>query len=155
MLKKNRLFFIAIACFIGELSSSFADPISLQEINGQILPWSDLRGKWVFINYWASWCEPCIVEIPQLNRFYAANKEKNMALFAVNYDGVSMPEQQILISQYHIKYPSLKKDPKSMLNLEDIRGLPATFVFNPSGELSKVLYGAQSLSALKRAMSNS
>ena len=153
MLKINTLFFVTIACFVGALSSCSADTKRLHDINGHNLPWSELRGKWVFINYWASWCEPCMTEIPELNRFYAGSKHNKIALFAVNYDGLSISEQQKLIAQYHIKYPSLKKDPKLMLRLEDIRGLPATFVFNPKGELSNVLYGGQSVSSLKEAMS--
>lgn len=152
MLKLKTIFFITMVCVWGVLTSCSADTKHLEAMDGHSIAWSDLRGKWIFINYWASWCEPCLHEIPELNKFYDGGNQKNMALFAVNYDGLSIPEQEKLISQYRINYPSLKEDPQTMLHLGDIRGLPATFVFNPEGKLVSVLYGAQSLSKLKKAM---
>ena len=122
--------------------------VVLQELNGNKIPFSSLKGKWVFINYWASWCEPCLAEIEEFNRFYAKNKHQNVALFAVNYDMVSASEQKHLAKRYNIQYPILKQDPGKMLNLGQIRGVPATFVFNPQGKLVKTLYGEQSMSNL-------
>ena len=125
----------------------------LHNMNGEILSFAALKGKWVLINYWASWCQSCIDEIPALNRFYEKNKHKNVALFAVNYDAIPLEMQQKLIKQLDIRYPALKKDPASALKLGDIRGVPATFIFNPKGELSRTLYGSQTVSSLKRALS--
>ncbi len=118
----------------------------LQAMNGEKISFDELRGKWVFINYWASWCEPCLEEISELNRFYAKNKQ--VALFAVNYESLPTPMQQQLIKQFDIRYPSLKKDPARSLRLDNIRGIPVTFVFNPQGELSDTLYGAQTVGSL-------
>lgn len=126
--------------------------VTLHDINGQNIPFSTLKGKWVFINYWASWCQPCLDEIPELNRFYETHKHTNVALFAVNYDALPAEMQQQLVKELHIHYPTLKEDPAMALNLGDIRGVPATFVFNPQGELSTVLYGTQTLKSLSRAI---
>jgi thiol-disulfide isomerase/thioredoxin len=119
----------------------------LQTSNGEI-SFSSLKGKWVFINYWASWCHPCLDEIPVLNRFYAAHRNEPIALFAVNYDGFSKKEQRDLTQQFHIKYPRIEEDPATMLKLGDIRNLPTTFVFNPKGKLHDVLYGGQTIKSL-------
>lgn len=133
------------------ISQSYGGPIVLKQINGQQIPFNSLKGKWVFINYWASWCQPCLDEIKELNAFYQSQKEK-IALFAVNYDMLPLDEQQGLIRKYQIKYPSLQNDPASALGLGDIRGVPATFVFNPQGVLSTILYGGQTLHKLNAAM---
>ena len=122
----------------------------LQGINGQDISLSELRGKWVFINYWASWCHSCIDEIPELNRFYEDNRNNNIALFAVNYEMLPLDIQQQLIKKLDIRYPSLKRDPANDLQLGDIRGLPVTFVFNPEGKLINTLYGGQTHNALKK-----
>ena len=123
----------------------------LHGMSGEDISLADLRGKWVFINYWASWCRPCLDEIPELNRFYEENK-KNMALFAVNYDALPIYLQQQLIKKFNIRYPSLKQYPAMDLQLGDIRGVPVTFVFNPAGELTDALYGGQTLNSLKHVM---
>ena len=122
----------------------------LHDINGQKISFDDLRGRWVFINYWASWCPPCLEEISELNQFYANNKD--VALFAVNYESLPAPMQRQLIKQFDIHYPSLKKDPAHALHLDNIRGIPATFVFNPQGELIDTLYGAQTVVSLTEAL---
>ena len=117
-------------------------------------PFSTLKGKWVFINYWASWCHACIEEIAELNHFYEKNKENSVALFAVNYDGLSAKEQIVLAQQFGLTYPSLNKDPMHDLHLEDIQVLPVTFIFNPQGELYETLYGSQTATHLNTYLKN-
>jgi len=125
---------------------------SLQDLSGREISFADLKGKWVFINYWASWCETCLLEIPELNRFYEENKSKNIEVFAVNFDALPVNKIQRLIKKYDIRYPSLKNDPREFLNLGDISGVPVTFVFNPEGQLTDALYGGQSAENLKHAL---
>ena len=123
-------------------------PIILHDIHGASFPFSSLEGKWVFINYWASWCHPCRNEIPELNDFYNTNKKDTVALFAVNYDGLPNEKQMELASQFGIQYPSLSHDPALDLDLGEIQVLPVTFVFDPKGQLHDVLYGAQTMQGL-------
>ncbi|KTD65997.1 TlpA family protein disulfide reductase [Legionella spiritensis] len=125
--------------------------VTLTDIDGRRISFAALQGKWVFINYWASWCQPCLDEIKELNRFYQ-NRKRKVALFAVNYDALPVPEQMKLIKQYGITYPSLRQDPGNVLHLGDIRGVPATFVFNPQGQWVTTLYGGQTLDSLDEAM---
>jgi len=116
---------------------------------GNNTAFSSLKGKWVFINYWASWCPTCLDEIPEFNRFYEHHKKKeSVALYAVNFDGLSQAEQNSLVKRFNIRYPSLLADPSDALHLGDIRGIPVTFVFNPKGELVKTLYGGQTTETL-------
>ncbi|CEK09141.1 TlpA disulfide reductase family protein [Legionella hackeliae] len=140
---------------IGLLLSLFchfalATNVTLTTINGERITFSSLQGKWVFINYWASWCQPCLDEIRELNRFYQQQQAK-VALFAVNYDMLPADEQLGLIKKYNIRYPSLQNDPAKQLHLGSIPGVPATFVFNPQGKLSQILYGPQTVASLKKA----
>lgn len=121
------------------------------DIDGHTIPFSALKGKWILINYWASWCQPCLDEIQELNQFYRIHKDK-AALFAVNYDAVPITEQKLLIKKYQITYPSLGKDPASVLKLGALRGVPATFVFNPEGQFITTLYGSQTLASLQKAI---
>lgn len=143
---------LRVLCFLAIASIGYAEPI-LQDINGQSTPFSSLKGQWVFINYWAEWCQSCIDEIPEFNRFYQHHKNDHVSLFAVNYDDLPLPEQKKLIKQLNISYPSLLTNPAKDLSLGTIRGVPVTFVFNPNGQLVDTLYGGQTLKTLDRVIS--
>jgi thiol-disulfide isomerase/thioredoxin len=115
---------------------------------GDNLAFSSLKGKWVYLNYWANWCQPCLDEISAFNQFYDTYKNKNVAVFGVNYDGLSINEQIALIKQTDLHYPSLTTDPAEALKLGDIRAIPVTFIFNPEGKLHDVRYGKQTMKSL-------
>lgn len=141
--------FTILFCLI--LSSlSYSSPIVLRDLDGKNIPFESLKGKWIVINYWANWCSSCLEEISEFNQFYKNNKSR-VALFAVNFDDLSRARQSALIRKYNINYPSLKNNPAGQLNLGDIRGVPATFVFNPQGKLSATLYGPQTSKSLNKA----
>lgn len=125
--------------------------VVLEPIDAPPIPFKTLQGKWIIINYWASWCQPCVDEIKELNQFYDHYKNK-VAVFAVNYDAFTPAKQLQLIKRYNIHYPSLKEDPAQILHLGDIRGVPVTYLFNPQGKLIKTLYGGQTLVSLKKAV---
>lgn len=144
-------FLLSALLVIASVSQGQAD-VLLKEIQGQDTPFSALKGKWVFINYWAGWCQTCLDEIPEFNRFYQQHKEDPIALYAVNFDALPLFEQRKLIRRFNINYPSLLKDPASELQLGDITGVPVTFIFNPKGQLVKTLYGGQSAETLNKVM---
>ena len=150
---------IAILCLfitttsLGQSVTTHDAEPALHLLKGTTIPFSKLHGKWVFINYWASWCDSCLSEIPELNQFYDTHKKNNVALYSVNYDGLPVELQQKLVNKYDIHYPALTQDPAEQLRLGDIRALPVTFVFNPQGRLTQTLYGAQTAKRLNRLVS--
>jgi thiol-disulfide isomerase/thioredoxin len=147
----NRIIKLFLSALILLISTNSTADILLNDAQGHNIPFSSLKGKWVLINYWASWCKVCIDEIPQLNRFYQTH-EKEVALFAVNYDALPLHKHQKLIKDLHILYPSLIKDPAFALGLGDIIGVPVTFLINPEGKLVDTLYGGQSTKSLEQSI---
>lgn len=117
--------------------------VELEDLNGSKIPLASLEGKWVFINYWASWCGPCVDEISELNHFYAASHADNVVVFAVNFDAPSLAKQRSLVQEFAIQYPSLNPRSLRSLHLDNITVVPVTYVFDPSGHLSTTLYGGQ------------
>lgn len=142
----------SIAClfFAAFLSQAFATN-TLIDVHGKKIPFDSLKGKWVFINYWASWCQPCLDEITELNKFNQ-NKPDNVVLFAVNFDALPLENQLQLIKKLNINYPSLSEDPSDLLHLGYVQGVPATFVFDPQGQLRTTLYGSQTVRSLNEAI---
>ena len=128
--------------------------LRLRDLNDQEIAWSSLKGKWVFINYWASWCHPCLEEIAAFNQFYANRKSEGVEVFAVNFDSVSLEQQRRLVRQFHIRYPSLSHRSAKSLRLGSLSVVPVTFVINPQGELMTPLYGGQSLASLNEVMTS-
>lgn len=120
------------------------------DLDDHKISFQHLKGKWVVINYWANWCQPCLSEIAVFNDFHQRYHQK-VAVFGVHYD--KLPRNQILalVRKYQIHYPHLQNSPARQLNLGRIASVPTTFVFNPEGELVQTLHGPQTLSDLKRA----
>lgn len=146
-MNRFKTLFLSVFCLFF-FSSLHAEAI-LTNIDGKRIPLSSLKGKWVMINFWASWCHPCIDEIPELNAFYNSHKKK-VALFAVNYDGPSVKAQRALIKKAGIEYPSLAKNPIRQLGLGALQGVPATFIFDPQGHYYDTLYGGVTQRALNK-----
>jgi thiol-disulfide isomerase/thioredoxin len=115
-------------------------------------PLQDYRGKWVIINYWATWCKPCYQEIAELNAFYAAHQNKDVILLGVNYDHASPEQLPKLIKQIGAKFPMLSIDPAQQLGIKEIAALPTTYLIGPDGKVKKVLLGEQTRKGLEAAL---
>ena len=114
----------------------------------------DLQGQWLVINYWATWCKPCIEEIPELNSF-AHQYNQQVRVFGVNFDGLSGEELIAASTQLGIDFPTLATDPASQLGYERPSVLPTTIVINPQGQLQKILLGPQTAASLSQAIGGS
>ena len=111
-----------------------------QKANGEILVWESLRGDWVFVNYWAEWCKPCLEEIPELNEL---DKADNITVLGVNFDGVQGQTLLNLGQSMGIEFTMLAEDPAGVFDWKLPVALPATFVVNPAGELVETRFGPQ------------
>lgn len=106
-------------------------------------------GQWVFINYWAPWCKPCIEEIPELNALHEGHK--NITVYGVNFDGSTGEALREQEAQLGVKFPTLGIDPSGSLGIERPAVLPTTLVVDPNGALLTTLLGPQTEQTLLRA----
>lgn len=118
---------------------------------GGELTLESLRGRWVFINYWAEWCAPCREEIPELNAFAAAHADRVQVL-SVNFDGAVGEQLGAQIAALGIAFPTLLADPRTALGVAPAQGLPETLVIDPQGRLQRVLQGPQTRATLEAEM---
>lgn len=107
------------------------------------------NGKWIFINYWATWCKPCIKEIPELNDFAAQNP--SVVVLGVNFDGIKNAELASAEKKLNIEFETLSQDPYQQLGYERPNVLPVTIVINPDGAVVEQLVGPQSFDSLMKA----
>jgi thiol-disulfide isomerase/thioredoxin len=110
---------------------------------------NDFRGNWLVINYWADWCPPCIKEMPELSKFYNANKDSVLVL-AYNFDRLEGEELSDQIQRFGVDIPSIINDPGLLFGWESPPSLPATYIINPQGELLHTLIGPQTQESLEK-----
>lgn len=134
------IIFITVACS-KHTKTVFTDN------QGHQIVFSALHGKWVFINYWATWCTACMAEIPELNKFYQTHQNRVIVL-GVNYDSLNPSALNNAITQFRIIFPVLTTDPAKILHLSNAGVVPTTYVFNPQGNLVKILLGPQTKNKL-------
>tara|TARA_X000000368_G_scaffold61516_1_gene43373 strand:- start:124 stop:495 length:372 start_codon:yes stop_codon:yes gene_type:complete len=110
---------------------------------------NDFRGNWLVVNYWADWCPPCIKEMPELSKFYNANKDSVLVL-AYNFDRLEGDELSDQIQRFGVDIPSITNDPGLLFGWESPPSLPATYIINPTGELLHTLIGPQTQESLEK-----
>jgi len=114
-----------------------AEPVdfSLPDIQGVTHKLSEYRGKWVVVNYWATWCPPCLSEIPELVDFHEEHKDKDAVVIGVNFEDIGVSGLKQFSEEYFINYPVLQEKPAASSALGPIPGLPTSYLVSPSGEL--------------------
>ena len=115
---------------------------------GGELRFSELRGQWFVINYWAEWCAPCRKEIPELNELHAHRDEYGVTVLGVNYDEVAGDKLIEVMEEMDIRFPVLVDDPRERWGYEQPTALPVTVVVGPDGQLKTQLLGPQTLEML-------
>ena len=108
---------------------------------------SSWHGKYVFVNYWATWCAPCIKEIPELNKL---NKEHadDLIILGVDFDQVEGEELKKEIAKMNITFPVFAIEPSKLLGVKIPQVLPTTYVFDREGKLKATLVGPQTEASL-------
>ena len=118
-----------------------------QLIDGSSYSFNNNQGKYTLVNYWAEWCQPCRVEVPELNEL-AAEHADQLTVLAVNFDNEQGPELLAQLQKIGIQFPSLVLDPRAKWGLERPNVLPETLIINSEGELVHRLIGPQTLESL-------
>lgn len=141
---------LAAACLcVALLALAGCNKIELERNDGAPLAWSELRGQWVLMNYWAEWCKPCLKEIPELN---VLNQNPDITVLGINFDGISGTELHQLGERMGIGFDLLNQDPGPEFGWQTPIALPATLVINPQGELQQVLFGEQTQASIRAAI---
>jgi thiol-disulfide isomerase/thioredoxin len=116
-----------------EMSRDF----TLSTLDGETLTLSDLRGEWVVLNFWATWCAPCVEEMPYLNQVAA---ERDVRVLGVNFNedaAVVAP----FVADHAISFPILMQPDDITLLVYGVRGLPRTTVIAPDGTIAHTIIG--------------
>ena len=114
----------------------------LARLNGGSLKTSDLKGKVTVIDFWATWCESCIPEIPHFNELHKKYGDKGVQVLGFTMDSGTAEEIKPRAEEFHIEYPLILSDDKTVEGFGGILGYPTTFVISPDGTIYKKYIGA-------------
>jgi len=93
---------------------------------------SELHGKWLIINFWASWCAPCLHEMPELEKFFLQNKSRAQ-VWGVTFESDNREEVVKFVEQLGVTYPILGFAQDPLTGYGTVSVLPTTFVIAPDG----------------------
>lgn len=149
-----RLFtFISVCVLItgcsGESKQANTAALTLHDYQGHEINLAEHRGKWVILNFWASWCKPCRQEIPSLSRFYQQHHQQALVI-GVGMDPTDAKQAAELQQDLHISYPLVFEDVASKLGV-DVSYMPTTVFINPKGEIVKTEVKEQTVANLVRS----
>lgn len=132
---------ISLLLFLGLSLPTFStSDFLLLDVDGNPHKLSDYEGRWVVLNFWATWCPPCLEEIPELAVFHEKFKEKVVVL-GINYEDVEEDRLRAFMDDNLIDYPVLRLSPGNNA-IAPIKGLPTTVVVSPEGDVHHVHVGA-------------
>lgn len=115
------------------------------DTKGKVHTLSGYKGKWVLVNYWATWCPPCLEEIPDLIALHE-DKKNNLVVIGVALD-YRDPKQVIDFAEgLFVDYPIVLGNASVVSQIGPIQGLPTTYLYNPEGKMV-----AQQVGAITRA----
>jgi peroxiredoxin len=140
---------LLVACSDSDNNKNIA--AVLHDANGNSVQLSQLKGKWVIVNYWASWCEACIKEIPELNKFNETH-EQDVVIYGVDFDQPALDDLKQAIEKAGITFPVLTQDPSVVWNLGDVSVLPTTFIIDPQGKVVRKILGSSTQTTLMKAL---
>jgi len=141
---------VLTAC--GKTEPALKMPVANADVFGKAaIELRDVKGKYIFFNFWAEWCKPCIEEIPELNAFYEGHKDK-VLMIGINFDRLQGEKLIQAQKKAGIKFPVLTKQPDFYFALPAVQALPTTLVFNGEGELLETLMGPQTETTLMKVM---
>ncbi|RMG28825.1 MAG: TlpA family protein disulfide reductase [Methanobacteriota archaeon] len=113
---------------------------TLLSLEGKEVSLSDYRGKVVLVNFWATWCPPCVREIPDLVKLRKAYKDKNFEILGIV---LSSKEAQVhkMVKNFAIDYPILWGTQEAVNEFGNIPAIPRTFIINAEGEVVEDIEG--------------
>ena len=121
---------------VGDRAPDFA----LSDLDGNVVSLLDLRGRPLIINFWATWCAPCRLEMPELEAAYHRYQANKLAILAVNREETA-EEVATYFQELNLTFTPLLDEEAVIANLYQVFNMPTTYFVNPDGLVTAVHHG--------------
>ena len=124
------------------LEGNLAPDFTLNDINGKPLALSSMRGKWLILDFWGSWCGWCIKGMPKMKEYYAKYQDK-LEILGVDCND-TVEKWKAAVAKHEIPWLHVywdKENGDNPVDMYGVRGFPTKVVINPEGEIAKIIVG--------------
>jgi peroxiredoxin len=134
---------LAIGAIAPEFSTQRADgsTFRLTDLDGKPVSLADLRGKAVWINFWASWCPPCQAETPVLRQTAATYRDRGLAVVGISVQETNADDVRAYALKYSLGYTVAADLSGDIFHLYRVYALPTQFFIDPQGRISSIVQG--------------
>ncbi len=128
---------------------------TLTDTEGSVFTEKNTRGKYLVVNFWATWCTPCLKEIPAFVEFYNQNSN-HVEILGLDYEPVNLPVINEFVERFSINYPIIlytDTNDSEYSKFGEIVGMPTTLIYSPDGELIRTFMGEVTIEDLDKYIS--
>lgn len=142
-------FLLLACCVILAANTATAAEFSFKDMSGKSHTLAGYKGKWVLVNFWATWCPPCLEEIPDLIALHDQHKDKDLVVIGIAMEYSSSALVGEFARRYRISYPVVLGNRDIAAQIGAVEGLPTTYLYNPEGKVVAYNVGALTKKAIE------
>jgi len=118
-----------------------APDFTFPRLDGKMVSLSDYRGKVVLVNIWATWCPPCVDEMPSMEKLYRELKDEGFEILAVSIDASGAKDVLPFMKKYKLSFPALTDTRGAIKELYQTTGVPESFIIDKDGIIVEKVIG--------------